>query len=185
MSIFIGVTGHRNMHPEAIPQIQERVSAVLDEIITRHPDTRITLQSPLAAGADQLVAGIGISKGLDLHVPLPLPLNDYFKDFDDQERKKFTSLLAHASKVWVPYNEDLGRPEGYLMAGSYIAQSSDYVLALWDGLKMNEKPGGTAHIVRLIAEQGRYPFPIQGAKQPLLYHILTPRDQSSRKEDYI
>lgn len=176
MNIRIGVTGHRNIKSDALPKIQKIVSASLDEIIEEHPRANITLQSPLAVGADQLVAGIALEKGLKLHVPLPMPLSDYIHDFNEKDREQLESILSRASRVWVPSATNLGRPEGYLMVGSYIAQSSDYVLALWDGMETNEQPGGTAHIVRLIKEQGSYPYPVQGAKQPVLYHILTPRN---------
>ena len=176
MNIIIGVTGHRNINTEAIPKIQEMVSTYLDAIIDKHPRANITLLSPLAVGADQIVARIALEKGLKLHVPLPMPLSEYIQDFNEKEREQLESMLFRASRVWVPSSKNLGRPESYLMAGSFIAQSSDYVLALWDGIRTNEQPGGTAHIVRLIKEQGSYAYPVQNAKQPVLHHILAPRN---------
>ncbi|WP_461673333.1 hypothetical protein [Priestia megaterium] len=179
-NITIGVTGHRYIKANKIPTIEHQVTACLSEIICKHPDATIILQSPLAVGADQLVAWLAIQEGMKLHVPLPMPLADYLQDFNEEESKGIKELLSHASKIWVPSEKNLGRPNGYVMVGCYIAQTSDYILALWDGKNEKEKefPGGTGHIVKLIKQQGIFPYLYPNNKQPVLYHILAPREFS-------
>jgi hypothetical protein len=55
------------------------------QLQTRYPATPLLLLSPLAEGADRLVARVALDCGVDLVVPLPLPRALYEQDFGGSE----------------------------------------------------------------------------------------------------
>ena len=74
--VAIGVTGHRTLINEE--QLLSGVDQVLDRIQGALPNTKITIISPLAEGADRLVAWRAMTKkDADLIVPLPLDAVSY------------------------------------------------------------------------------------------------------------
>src|SRR5207248_9668554 len=97
----VGVIGHRRLPDD--PLLVEQVDRALGrvrQLVPSSPDTpiRLAVVSPLAEGADRLVARmvLGDPETL-LEVPLPLPLHDYQTDFTSEESKcEFQSLLARA-----------------------------------------------------------------------------------------
>jgi hypothetical protein len=123
----------------------------LDNLLLEKPADEVTLLSPLASGADQLVAELALVRGIPLHVPLPYPLERYIADFKvGKEREQFYSLYERATHSYVP-ELALKQQEdalGYFAVGAYVAQKSHLLFALWNGKKAPEKTGGTAHILR-------------------------------------
>jgi hypothetical protein len=151
------------------------------------------LLSPLAEGADRLVARVALKNGARLIVPLPMPQDLYEMDFEaPASRAEFTELLQQAESCFaLPLNgtpeEDIrsqgeARNDRYAFVGAYIAQHSQILVALWDGASA-DAVGGTAQIVRFKLESApeRY-VPPASASHPLdpaesgpVYHIVTPR----------
>ncbi|MBD3646724.1 MAG: hypothetical protein HUJ31_04560, partial [Pseudomonadales bacterium] len=80
---YIGVTGHLPHRMDSMdPSVQQAIHRTLDELAARHKDKRLVLVSPLAEGADRLVARIALdSYNMALHVPLPRPFELYQTDF--------------------------------------------------------------------------------------------------------
>ena len=76
--LVIGVTGHRNLHPEETELLQDQVRQLLRFLQQRYPDTPLLLLSPLAEGADRLVAKVALAEKIRLIVPLPLPVATRF-----------------------------------------------------------------------------------------------------------
>lgn len=195
--IIIGITGHRDLRKEDVLGLGLKVKAILKEIRRKYKNTPIKVVSPLAEGADRLVARIALkTNNVSLIVPLPVPRSEYEKDFETVESKKeFAELLAQAhaeDRYELPllegntleniqgYNEP--RNKQYAYVGAYVALHSQILIALWDG-KKSGKTGGTSDIVRYKLEG--VPEPYAPATSPLdlsdngpVYHIFTQRKQT-------
>jgi hypothetical protein len=140
---YIGVTGHRTIPDEDL--IRSKIQETIQNI---HKSTKSNLIviSPLAEGADRLVAQESLRCGNKLKVVLPLELTDYMDDFKTIESKdEFLDLLNNASEV-VTLKEAPTRKDAYLQVGHYVANHSDILIAIWDGLPSRGK-GGTAEII--------------------------------------
>ena len=144
--IYIGVTGHRLL--PAPEKTRLAVQGVIREILNNAVGSRIPiLISPLAEGADRLVANEFLQVADSrLHVPLPLAVSEYEKDFQTAESKKeFHDLLARAcsSKILPGQNS---RAAAYQAVGLYVVEHADIMLAVWNG-KNAKGQGGTGDIV--------------------------------------
>jgi hypothetical protein len=82
--------------------------------------------SALAEGAGWLVAKeVLADKDARLEVALPLPKQEYVKDFKSEASKEeFCCLLARASETAWQAPDGLDRDEAYERAGRYVATSS-------------------------------------------------------------
>lgn len=136
----ISVTGHRDVVVD--DSLREKIDTFFDEMLKKHE--RVALLSPLAEGADQLVAEMFLkyNKGV-LDVPIPFAQENYLASFNVTSKDNFLRLAKEAVHVFEvakvcehPY-ENLGR---------YLVDNSDVLLALWDGT-INGKKGGTADVV--------------------------------------
>ena len=147
----IGVTGHREFtEPEAVRAAVRDAIRQLKEFLPISADQGLvlTVVSPLAEGADRLVAEeVLAEEGARLEVAMPMATDDYLRDFEDESSKQeFKSLLERASHVWqVPAGSY--REHGYEQAGRYVVDRSDAVIAIWDG-KPPRGHGGTGYIVQ-------------------------------------
>ena len=149
--VAIGVTGHRKLIN--IEQLLSGLDQALNQIQRAYPNSKITIISPLAEGADRLVASRAMAKYYaDLVVPLPLVISKYMLDFGSRASKaEFENLLDRAAQVIeLPPVED--REASYLAAGLYVLEHSDILIAIWDGLPAR-RPAGTGQIVAQAREQ--------------------------------
>jgi len=189
--LLIGVTGHRNLRHEDTVELEKRVSTILQEYRTKYPYTPLVVLSPLADGADRLVARVALRLGLSLHVPLPMPRSIYLTDFADASRQEFEQLEKQAEQVFeLPLldgnrDEDIrqhgaARNKQYDAVGDYIARHCQALIALWDG-EPSEKIGGTADIVRWrltelpLAASSRLHPPDPVLSGPVI-QVVTPRE---------
>src|SRR5271170_7773111 len=60
LPLVIGVTGHRDLRADARPAIAAQVREILLNFKTSYPSTPLVLISPLAEGADRLVADVAL-----------------------------------------------------------------------------------------------------------------------------
>jgi hypothetical protein len=152
-----GVTGHRTLGD------LERLSREIEQILLRvrrtapsSPATPVRLEivSPLAEGADRLVARLVLcDDDAALEAALPLSPDDYAKDFNtDASRQEFFSLLDRARMITVMPSAG-SREEAYAQVGHYVVDRCDALVALWDGLPPRGV-GGTADTVAHAREQG-------------------------------
>ena len=197
--IIVGVTGHRDLRPADIPQLKGQVRAILNDLRAKHPATPLLVLSPLAEGADRLVADVTLEEGARLVVPLPMPRAEYEKDFGTQESKNdFSKLLGQAWKCFelpvAPGNTSANiqspgpeRNRQYTQVGAYVARHSHILIALWDGEKTGEE-GGTGQIVDFKLDG--IPPPYARARKQLdivdngpVYHIVTPRTKNPNPKD--
>ncbi len=187
LPLVLGVTGHRDLRPEDRQRLSEVVRSVLADYRRRMPYTPIVLLSPLADGADRLVATLALEAGFGLIAGLPMPVEDFKSTLaDEQARAEFDDLLARSSTSFtVPFlNGSLESSSAsadllYANCGAYVATRCTELIALWDGTDQ-QSAAGTAQDVR---------FMLDGVGEPLVppgydldpgltgpvVHIVTPR----------
>ena len=147
----IGVTGHRFLNDTK--KLIKGVDSAL-EMIEKKFEAPYIFYSSLAEGADRLVAQRAFLRWEDvsLIVPLPLPIEDYMKDFESLVSKaEFLNLLDLAEHIYVVAPEK-PRDQAYAAAGEFILEVADVLVAIWDG----EEPqgeGGTGYVVAKSREQ--------------------------------
>lgn len=152
-NVKIGVTGHRYLRDEAL--LRAVLTEAIETIKSRLPGRVFTVISPLAEGADRLAAAVILElPGAKLVAPLPLPRDEYMKDFDSAEsRAEFLRMLDLAGEA-VTMPPAASRNEAYEAAGFYVLENCDILFALWDGEKSRGR-GGTAEIVAAALERGK------------------------------
>jgi hypothetical protein len=155
----IGVTGHRFIEDEDL--IRNRVREVIRYIEYGFSDKDHILKviSPLAEGADRIVAQevLKFQDGPyenEMRVVLPLEKDEYMDDFKTIESKEeFINLLNQAKEV-ITLPETPTRKDAYLQVGEYVVDESDVLIAIWDG-KPSRGKGGTADIIGYAKSIGR------------------------------
>ena len=153
--------------------------------------------SPLAEGADQLVAEVALELGMPLTVPLPMPKRLYLQDFDVAGvARAVRPLCAAAIDVFelplTPGNtaeSDRGpranRARQYAQVGVFMCAHCHVLLALWDG-KDSDQLGGTSQVVRFHHDDVMPGFTPRAAagrliladdESDLVYHVVCSRDR--------
>ena len=160
----IGVTGHR-LHKLNLSDadLVRAIDDALADIVKKHSGARLIIVSPLAEGADRLVAQRAMKKfGMVLHVPLPLPFELYQTDFSSRESVEEFKAMVGTAEVYFELPMRFGnqqeltshidgsvnekRNNQYALAGAYMVQYCDEMLAVYDG-KPEGGVGGTGQIV--------------------------------------
>jgi len=148
--VCLGVTGHRFL--AEVEKLRAAVERALDEAAAAFPDRKLVVISPLAEGADRLVAQAGLARGAGLIVPMPLPVADYLTAFETEASKQeFRALLAEAAEAIDPPETET-RNEAYERVGQYVLDQADVMIAIWDG-QPSQGEGGTAEIVEQALER--------------------------------
>jgi hypothetical protein len=162
----IGITGHIGLDPAKMAQLDRGIEEAIQHIERTFPKRYLTVFSPLAVGADRLVARKLLErKGSRLIAVLPIPEADYLDDFgptdvhrEDYEgaeaRQEFRHWLSHRAIETIVVPASATRNESYEKAGFYIAEYSDVMIAVWDGLPSQGR-GGTAEIVAKAKALGK------------------------------
>ena len=202
--LVIGVTGHRDLREEDIEELKRKVGQVFDGIakdyLAAGGATPLVVLSSLAEGADQLVASVALERGVILIAPLPMPLEEYRKDFQfglaPNALSEFDRLLAraaaapempllHGATIEALRDDARRRAIQYREAGLYIVRHCQILLALWDGDESDVKTGGTAEIVRRqregspLANCASVRACIDGTEIGPIVTIVTPRRKST------
>ncbi len=151
--VILGVTGHRVLAEQ--DKISAGVAAGLDRVEAAYPGRPLVLLSPLAEGADRLVATEVLKRTNGrLRVPLPLPLADYMSDFPSPESQiEFKDLLGRADQVFSMAPRET-RNAAYEAVGHYVVDHAQVVIAVWDG-EGAQGQGGTGAIVARARSQGK------------------------------
>jgi len=195
--LVVAVTGHRDLVASEVPEIRRLVIEMLKGLAKQYPDRRLTVMSPLAEGADQLVAEVALELGIDLTVPLPLPKQLYLQDFQTPEsRARFESLYSAAKEVFeLPLAkgntlEQISRPgqarnREYAQVGVFLCAHCHILLAVWDG-KLTGDLGGTGQVVRFHHDDVMPGYATRTVatqqmlvddESDLVYHIVCSRDR--------
>lgn len=194
--LVIGVTGHRHIPAGEVERVRQRVRGILADLQARYPQSPLVVLSPLAEGADQIVAEEGLQLGAKLFAPLPLPRELYRDDFTEPTvAAHFDVLLRKARVLELPLLDGHtreavavrgpARNRQYADVGLFVARHCHLLLALWDG-KPSQHIGGTAQIVDYFLT-GALPGGIERRRgyrarlnvngdERLLCHLVVPRD---------
>jgi hypothetical protein len=157
LRLSIGLTAHRDLIAEEEPFLRSQVRAFLRRLQADFPHLPLRLISALAEGGDQLVAEEALALGVELIVALPMPREDYERDFTGPASlARFHALLAQGRVRVLPMapgNDAAtiharGEPRNlqYAQLGMFISSHCQLLLALWDG-RPSDATGGTAQVV--------------------------------------
>lgn len=158
--IQIGVTGHRlnRISPRMAALLPAQCAQALARISRawatagsppggEQTPALVRVISPLAEGADRMVAQAGLAMGAELACPLPFHAEEYKQDFESEESKlAFDALLARATAVFDAGGSREAAEAAYERAGQIVVQQSDVLIAVWDG-EASRGRGGTAQMV--------------------------------------
>jgi hypothetical protein len=148
--VHVGVTGHRFL--AEVEKLRAAVEEALDRIEEAFPEASLMIVSPLAEGADRLVAEAALERGMTLIAPLPFAREEYMTDFEtDESKREFQTLLDQADEV-IKLPPTPERNDAYAQVGEWVLERSDAIIALWDGQPAQGK-GGTADVAQRALER--------------------------------
>ncbi len=166
--LIVGVTGHRDIPPEARETLRKTVRNVLQGLSSAEQfgADAVCVLSALAQGADQLVAEVALELGLRLIAVSPMPLDDYRATLQDdpEAAERFEEYWRRAALQlvlpWVDENEQTRDHKlQYEQLGGVLSRYSHLLLALWDGQKpwdtlttpeeQQDARGGTSHVLHM------------------------------------
>jgi hypothetical protein len=171
LAFRVGVTGHRRL-PSGIRQelgdgvalLLEHVRDTVMEIGRRHATfyaeegaATLVVVSPLARGADRLVARKAVSLGYELDAPMPYDLTRTDPDIADPTSP--AGALYESARAHFILDGLRGDSQSYVEVGDRVVSNSDLLIAIWDG-RVAAGPGGTEEIVKLAripSSPGRSP----------------------------
>ncbi len=145
--MMVGITGHQDLgSAEDVAWVTRELRAIV-----ARPDLTSGVMS-LAVGADQLFAALLSEQGKPFIVVQPcLQYESTFQRTEDLA--SYRALLDTASRVVVmPFVEP--SEEAFWEAGKYVVDTSDYIVAVWNGQPARGL-GGTGDVVRYCLEQGK------------------------------
>jgi hypothetical protein len=143
----VGITGHQDLGtPDDVAWVTEQLRARVDSQ-TLHAGT-----TSLAIGADQLYASL-LARYRKPFTAL-IPCRHYERTFTTPEHlERYHALLGQATEViYLPFDEPSS--EAFWEAGQRVVESSDSIIAVWNGLPAKGL-GGTGDVVRHCLETGR------------------------------
>lgn len=180
LAVRVGVSGHRINRLLAsdsdVAATRLRVHDALVEIqraalevrawypgVYSATDPLFRIVSPLAEGADQLVAEEAVELGYRLNVLLPFAPGEYKAFFEsptdpsyEHPRTTFDRLMTldcvESVQQLDGHWDAARRPAAYMAVGEALLRHSDILVAIWDGLPANGL-GGTGDIVRAAQAQ--------------------------------
>jgi hypothetical protein len=171
LTLKIGATGHRlnklstgefaRLSTE-VRKLVAGLQSVVDEISRQAEgfvasSARLQVISPLAEGADRIVATSATELGAELVALLPFAQEDCLLDFSsDRSRAEFLHLLGKAKEIVEldgRRDTEESRNSAYARVGAMVVARSDLLIALWDG-EPAEGIGGTAEVIELAKRDG-------------------------------
>lgn len=172
LALRVGITGHRPNRLSSsdsdklrgqVRQILTRLRQAADAVLHVAGDAfapgppLLRVITPLAEGADRLVAEEALALGFEIQCPLPFPREIYERDFIGSEsRRSFHQLLTRASAVLElsgEYHSESARCNAYQAVGRVLLAQSDVLLAIWSGARP-EGAGGTGQVVEEATRLG-------------------------------
>lgn len=153
----VGVSGHRDLHPDALQYLRDAVATILKELKGHLPDSELRMMAGMAAGADLLAVQTALELGLGVDAVLPMPLAQYAADFDPESLSLLESLLAHPRirrrELRASCDQEADGPAArarrdarYATLSQNLSHGCSLLIALWDG-EASLLPGGTADTV--------------------------------------
>ncbi len=158
--IIIGVTGHRDIAPWALPRVRKSVIGLLCDWKRRFGPA-LHVMTGLADGADQLVADVARRLSVPIIAVAPMPLDAYrvtLRNPDKFDRHWNEAALRLILPDLVPAYVANYPERQFEQLGVLLARRSHLLLTLWDGMT---RPGvGTGAVVnmRLRGDHGAAAF---------------------------
>ena len=152
----IGVSGKRFISPGEKSFVYKEIKKRIDGILKHYGAAGFIGYTALAAGADIIFANVVKNEfHQPLKIILPFSIEEYKKDFDDEELKEFQNLLNDSADHEIvgakdPVNKE-SRNIAYFNTGKKIVDETDETIFIWDELKPGGI-GGTAEIIGYLAE---------------------------------
>ena len=186
LPLIIGVTGHRDLLPDEVPQLTQKIEGFFSDLSRQYPDLPLLVMSGAAAGADTLVVHTAAKLGHTVMNVLPMPYDEYAKDFDAQGQAELSELITQHETLTLPTAPEEftnNRDRLYERAGIFIASHCHILLALWDG-KQKKAVGGTSTIVQFHQsgisslsglENTRSRIDVADDESDLVHHIVCSR----------
>jgi len=188
LPLVVAVTGHRDLLEHEYDGITNETEKFLSDLMRDFTERRIEVMSPLAEGADRIVARVALDLGLELIAPLPMEQSEYRKDFQTAaSRAEFDELCLQASQVLVLSAESTDRDRLYAQLGVFLSAHCHILLAIWDG-KLGKRLGGTAQVVKFHHDNvmdGYVPTMVTAQQMliddesDLVFHIVCSRDREN------
>lgn len=156
--LLIGVTGHRDPHPDDIAAAEAALDRVFSDLRQRLPDTPLRIVSGMADGGDRIAVRVALRHRLPVTALLPMPLHEYVADFSPQSLAEIREILAQPgvdqAELQLPadlrsHEVPLGpvaRDALYRRLGECLARKCNLILALWDGVNSG-LAGGTSQVL--------------------------------------
>ena len=162
-AIRVAAIGHRMIAPEARARVASTVERILLDIraaveaMPQSPSApiRLVVVSPMAQGADQLIATSAVAVGFRLAAVLPAAQADYERTFDlgteDEDIRKLRDLIAKAhppeGEGCLILDGDMssadGRDRAFLACANAVIQGADIVMAILSRDRWNSQSGQT------------------------------------------
>jgi len=164
----IGIAGHNNLDPHQINKLEQAVDEAIDFIEQKFSEHYLTVFSPLAAGADRMVARRLLNRDATrLIAVLPVAQDEYINEFgpsDDYSVDRQGAELRQELKYWlsqktieiIEMSPSPTRKAAYLKAGYFIAENSDILIVLWDG----DEEQNSSLTVKIVARAEKLHKPI-------------------------
>jgi len=197
--LVIGVSGHRDPLEIDKGQLARQVAVLFESLHAQYPHTPLRLLTPLAEGADQIVADafllLPVKTRGELIAVLPMPLELYEQDFEGAALVQFRAALARADRVIeIPLAAGADRssiePAGaardaqYQRCGQFVSRHSQLLVALWDGRPAHGR-GGTGDIVQ-YRQRGcfdeRQDSILDLEERGPSWHLVTPRASHAERQ---
>lgn len=160
-TLRIGAVGHRPdlLSRESQAALRAKFALLFQTIRSCASGTEhFVLVSALAEGADRIAAQAGLAAGFSLDVILPFPAAVYEADFTASgSLAEFGALLARAGTCrTLPGGKSSDDPNvaisAYAAAASAVLETSDLLIAVWDGLPPRSEAGTGATVQRALAQ---------------------------------
>ena len=203
LAFRVGIVGHRpdrlqeadmGLLGRTLRGILQAVQDEVGEVARTHAEffdggtPALRAVSPLAEGTDRLFADQALALGWELTCVMPFPKDEYEKDFagpaalEPDSLARFRGLLAQATAnrrlSCLQLDGVRGQEESssaYRAAGSAVLGLCDLLVAVWDGVRPLDKPGGTAGTID-EAKQAGTPLIWVDAKAPHSWSMGTEKD---------
>jgi len=166
-SLIIGVTGHRSLPNDKIPQIIHIIKDFFTLVKNKYSASEVTLLSPLAEGADMLLASMALLSGFRIAAALPIDAAEYRKDFSESAAQEFDRLLSASNETYTvvpeePVPNDPKRGFYYRQAGLHVVRRCDILVAVWDGIRRKTPDGaGTWETISLAEKSGKPVYQVE------------------------
>ena len=153
----IGLTGHRDIHLEAVADIRAALRNELEALRERFAALPVELVTGLAQGADTLATEVALEIGLPVRAVLPMPRALYEADFEgaahsdlirllNDARVKVQELPLPSGTVEDDCKDGASRDALYARLMDYLVRRSNVLVALWDG-EVTGLTGGSSDVV--------------------------------------